>query len=174
MNHQHPNIKFTFEVKKTMTFHFQTLKFVQKTINLLGNLYFSGNLPLVVYLPILIVLYLYRTKMVQSICCCFDVLNFVPLMKVFIMRQFSSNNFLRVTDILIIFLIVVLKSFSINFTLSKIYQTIEKKQLLIILPFLGHLSFETSIRLNSCIINQLRSCSLRTAFQSKNPSLQPI
>ena len=38
---------------------------------------------------------------------------------------------------------------------------------MIILPFLGHLSFETRNRLNSCIRNQLPSCSLRIAFQSK-------
>ena len=50
---------------------------------------------------------------------------------------------------------------------KKIYQTVEKKQLLITLPFLGHLSFETRNRLNSCIRNQLHSCSLRIAFQSK-------
>ena len=44
---------------------------------------------------------------------------------------------------------------------------VEKKQLLIILPFLGHLSFEARNRLNSCIRHQLPSCSLRIAFQSK-------
>ena len=38
---------------------------------------------------------------------------------------------------------------------------------MIILPFLGHLSFETRNRLNSCIRNQLPSCSLKIAFQSK-------
>ena len=42
---------------------------------------------------------------------------------------------------------------------NKIYQTVEKKQLFIILPFLGHLSFETRNRLKSCIRNQLPSCS---------------
>ena len=47
------------------------------------------------------------------------------------------------------------------------FQMVEKKQLMIILPFLGHLSFETRNRLNSCIRNQLPSCSLRIAFQSK-------
>ena len=41
---------------------------------------------------------------------------------------------------------------------KKIYQTVEKKQLLIILLFLGHLSFETRNKLNSCIRNQLPSC----------------
>ena len=38
---------------------------------------------------------------------------------------------------------------------------------MIILPFLGHLTFETRNRLNSCIRNQLPSGSLSIAFQSK-------
>ena len=38
---------------------------------------------------------------------------------------------------------------------------------MITVPFLGHLSFKTRNRLNSCIRNQLPSCSSRTAFQSK-------
>ena len=86
-------------------------------------------------------------------------------MKNFIMRQFTSKKLLSVTDILKILLIFVLKCFLINFILpKKIYQTIEKKQLLIILPFLGHFSFESRNRLNSCIKNQ--SCIL-----IKNPSI---
>ena len=59
------------------------------------------------------------------------------------------------------------KLFDKLYITKKIYETVEKKQLLIILPFLGHLSFETRNRLNSCIRNQLPSCSLRIAFQSK-------
>ena len=50
---------------------------------------------------------------------------------------------------------------------KKIYQTVKKKQLLIILPFLGHLSFETRNRLNSFIRNQLPPCLTRIAFQSQ-------
>ena len=43
-------------------------------------------------------------------------------------------------------------------TTRKIYQEVEKKQLLVNLPFLGHLSFETWNELNSCMGNQLLSC----------------
>ena len=50
---------------------------------------------------------------------------------------------------------------------KKIYQTVEKKQLLIILPFVCHLSFETRNILNTCVRNQLPSRSLKIAFQSK-------
>ena len=38
---------------------------------------------------------------------------------------------------------------------------------MIILPFWGHLPFEARNRLNSCIRNQLPSCSLSIALQSK-------
>ena len=45
-------------------------------------------------------------------------------------------------------LIYVLKSFLMNFILLKeIYQKFEKNQLLIILPFLGDLFFETRTRI---------------------------
>ena len=66
-----------------------------------------------------------------------------------------------------ILLIVVLNSFLINFILPKNYQTVEKKPLLIILPLLAHLSFETRNRLNSCIKDQLPFYSLRIALRSK-------
>ena len=57
--------------------------------------------------------------------------------------------------------------FSKLYITKKIYQTVEKKQLLIVLPFLGCSSLETRNRLNSCIINQLPFCSLIIAFKSK-------
>ena len=59
MNHQHPNIKFTFEIEENNNF---CREFVEKIINF--QPLFSGNLPLVMYLLILIVLYLYRKNMV--------------------------------------------------------------------------------------------------------------
>ena len=67
-----------------------------------------------------------------------------------------------------VFFIFVLRSFLINSILPKnIYQMVEKKQFLIIFPFLGHLYFEIGNGLNNCIRNQLSSCSLRIVFQSK-------
>ena len=45
--------------------------------------------------------------------------------------------------------------------------TINKKQLLIVLPFLGVQSFLVRKRLQSCIKNHLPYCSLRITFQSK-------
>ena len=45
--------------------------------------------------------------------------------------------------------------------------TVNKKQLLIVLPFLGAQSFLVRKRLQSCIRNYLPYCSLRVPFQSK-------
>ena len=66
------------------------------------------------------------------------------------------------------------KFFDKLYITKKNYQTVEKKQLMIILPFLGHLSFETRNRLYSCIRKKLPSCSLRTAFQSKKTHLSNL
>ena len=62
---------------------------------------------------------------------------------------------------------MILLVFDKLYITKKIYQIVEKKKLLIILPFLGDLSFETRNRLSSCIRNQVPSCSLRIAFQTK-------
>ena len=62
----------------------------------------------------------------------------------------------------------VKKLFDKLYITKRIYQTVEKKQLLIILPFLDILSFETRNRLyncrNNCIRYQLPFCLLSIAF----------
>ena len=55
------------------------------------------------------------------------------------------------------FCICIKKSLDKLYITEKIYQTVEKKQLLIIPPFLGHLSLEG---------RNIPSCSLRIVFQS--------
>ena len=61
-----------------------------------------------------------------------------------------------------------IKFFFLNFiSPKKNYQKVEKIQLLIVLPFLGRLSFKTRNRLNKCIRNQLTFCLLTVAFQLK-------
>ena len=55
-----------------------------------------------------------------------------------------------------------------------IQDTINKKQLLIVLPFLGAQSFLVRKRLQSCIRSHLPQCSLRIAFQSKSTVIHKI
>ena len=61
-----------------------------------------------------------------------------------------------------------MKQFLQNIYVTKaIQETVNKKQLLIVLPFLGTQSFLVRKRLQICIRNHLLYCSLRIAFQSK-------
>ena len=54
-----------------------------------------------------------------------------------------------------------------NFVTKAIQDTVNKKQLLIVLPFLGPQSFLIRKQIQNCIRNHLPYCSLRISFQSK-------
>ena len=61
-----------------------------------------------------------------------------------------------------------MKQFFQKLYLTKAIQdTVNKKQLLIVLPFLGAQSFLVRKRLQSCVRNPIPYCSLRIVFQSK-------
>ena len=61
-----------------------------------------------------------------------------------------------------------MKQFFQKLYLTKAIQgTVNKKQLLIVLLFLGAQSFLVRKRLQSCIRNTIPHCSLRIVFQSK-------
>ena len=154
MNQQHPNIKFTFEVKKTITSHFQTLKFLEKTINLLPL--FLGNLSLVgvftnfdKLIPIS-----YKHSLANTL--------IFRCIKIYSSHEKLHNEIFKRNRYANDFVDLCIRKFSdkLYFT-KKIHQTVEKKQLLIILPFLDHLFFETRNRLNGCInINMFLSLLL--------------
>ena len=46
--------------------------------------------------------------------------------------------------------------------------TVEKKQILLVLPFLGYLSSEIRSRLQKCFKNYIHYCSLKVVYQSKS------
>ena len=54
-----------------------------------------------------------------------------------------------------------------RYVTKAIQDSVNKKQLLVVLPFLGAQSLLVRKRLQSCIRNYLPYCSLRTALQSK-------
>ena len=164
INHQHPNSKFTFVIEKNNNFSFLDVKSCREknkfTTSVFRKPTFSGVFThLDGFVPIS-----YKHGLANML-----ILRFFKICSSNEKLQNEiSRKFLSVTDILMTLLIFVLKSFLMDSILpKKVYQTVEKKQLLIILPFLCHLSFETRNRLNSCKRNQLISCSLRIEFQSK-------
>ena len=60
------------------------------------------------------------------------------------------------------------KYFCKLFILKRIVHTVHKKQVRLVLPFLGTLSFEIRSRLQKCFKNYIPYCSLRVVYQSRN------
>ena len=60
------------------------------------------------------------------------------------------------------------KYFCKLFILKRIVHTVHKKQVRLVLPFLGTLSFEIMSRLQKCFKNYIPYCSLRVVYQSRN------
>ena len=155
MNHQHPNIRFTFEVEKSSNFSFLEVKICRANNKFTTSVFrkptFSGVFTnFDSFIPIS-----YKNVLVNTLIFrCFKIVYLKEIFK----RSRYPNDFVD---------LCIKRFFDKLYIAKKIYQTVEKKQLMIILPFLGHLSFETRNRLNSCIRNQLPSCSLKIAFQSK-------
>ena len=53
------------------------------------------------------------------------------------------------------------------FVRKRIVHNVEKKQVLLVLPFLGPLSFEIRSHLQKCFKNYIPYCSLKVAYQSR-------
>ena len=51
---------------------------------------------------------------------------------------------------------------------KRIVHTVDKKQIPLVLPFLGHLSFEIRSHLQKCFKNYIPYCSLKVVYQSKS------
>ena len=162
MNHQHPIIKFTFEVEKNNNFSFLDVKICGENNKFTTSVFrkptFSGvSTNFDSFIPISYKHGLVNTLMFQcyKICSSYEKFHneIVYLQEIFKCNRYP-NDFVD---------ICIKKLFDKLYITKKIYQT----KLLIILPFLGDLSFETRNSLNSCIRNQVPSCSLRIAFQTK-------
>ena len=54
------------------------------------------------------------------------------------------------------------------FVPKRIIHTVDKKQVLLVLPFLGPLSFEIRSRLQKCLKKYIPYCSLQVVYQSKS------
>ena len=54
------------------------------------------------------------------------------------------------------------------FVPKRIIHTVDKKQVLLVLPFLGPLSFQIRSRLQKCLKNYIPYCSLKVVYQSKS------
>ena len=125
MNHHHHNIKFVFEVEKNNNFSLVDVKICRKNNKFTTSAQCLGNLPSVVCLLILIVLYLHHTNMVNtSIFRCFKICSSYQKLhnEIFYLKEiFKCNRYPN--D----FVDLCTKTFFDKLYITKkIYQTVEK------------------------------------------------
>ena len=157
---------FTFEVEKNNKFSILDVEICKANNKLTTSVFrkptFSGVFTnFDSFIPISYKRGLVNTLIFRcfKICSSYEKLhNQIVYLKEIFKRNRYSNDFVD---------LCIKKFFDKLYITKNIFQTVDKKQLMIILPFLSHLSFEARNRLNNCIRNQLPSCSLRIAFQSK-------
>ena len=168
MNYQHSNLKFTFEVETNNSFSFLDVKICRENDRFTTSIYrkptFSGVFTHCdSFIPAFYKHGLVNTLIFRcfKICSSYEKIhNEIVSLKDILKHNSYPKNFID----------NCIKNFFDKLYVSKkVYQTAEKKSLLIVLPFLGRLSFETRNRLSSCIKNQLPFCSLKIAYQSKKP-----
>ena len=166
MNTKHPNIKFTSEHEHNNSFSFLDVKICRENNKLTTSVYkkptFSGVfINFKSFIPTVYKFGLDYTSLHR----CFNITssyekfhNEINALKQILKLNRYSTQFIDRS----------IKQFLQKLYLTKIIQdTVNKKQLLIVLPFLGAQSVLFRKRLQSCIRNTVPYCSLRIVFQSK-------
>ena len=144
MNHQHPNIKFAFEVEKNNKFSFLDVKICREsnkfTTSVFRNPTFSGvftNFDSFIprsYKHGLVNTLIFRCF---KICSSHEKLhNEIVYLKEIFKRDKYPNGFVD---------LCIKKFFDKLYITKNIYQTVEKKQLLMIFQFLGHFFLKLGI-----------------------------
>ena len=166
MNTKHPNIKFTFEHEHNNYFLFLDVKICRENNKLTPSVYreptFSGVFTnFKSFIPTI-----YKFGLVYTLLHrCFNI---TSSYEKFHNEINALKQILKLNGYPTQFIDRCIKQFLQKLYVTKAIQdTVNKKQLLIVLPFLGAQSFLVRKRLQSCIRNTIPYCSLRIVFQSK-------
>ena len=166
MNTKHPNIKFTFEYEHNNSFLFLDVKICREKNKLTTSVYrkptFSGVFNnFKSFIPTV-----YKFDLVYTLLHrCFNI---TYSYEKFHNEINALKQILKLNRYPTQFIDRCIKQFLQKRYVTKAIQDIvNKKQLLIVLPFLSVQSFLVRKRLQSCIRNTIPYCSLRLVFQSK-------
>ena len=166
MNTKHANIKFTFEHKHNNSFSFLDVKICRENNKLTTTVYrkptFSGVFTnFKSFIPTV-----YKFGLVYTLLHrCFNI---TSSYEKFDNEINALKQILKLNGYPTQFIDRCIKQFLQKlYVIKAIQDTVNKKQLLIVLPFLGVQSFLVRKRLQSCIRNTIPYCSLGIVFQSK-------
>ena len=167
MNTKDPNIKFTSEFEQNDFFSFLDVKITRSNNQLITSVFreatFSGvftnfkSFMTVTYKFGLVYTLLHRSF---SICSSYEKFHeeIVLLKEVFKKNeypQFFIDKYIK-------------KYLNKLFVPKRIIYTVDKKQVLLVLSFLGPLSFEIRSRSQKCLKSYIPYCSLKVVYQSKS------
>ena len=167
MNSKHKNIKFTFETEDSKNFLFLDVKITRKNKRFVTSIFrkaiFSG-----VYTNYdSFVLETYKIGLVHTLLfrffkICSSMEN-VHIEVEFLRSIFKCNSCaVNIID-------QCIKKFLEKFYVAKqIVLTVPKKELLVVLPFLGTFSLNLRKRLYKAVSKSLPQCNIKVIFQSKN------
>ena len=167
MNTKHPNIKFTSEFEQNDIFSFLDVKITRSNNQLITSVFrkatFSGVFTnFKSFMPVTYKFGLVHTLLHRSFSICSSYEKFheeIVLLK----EVFKKNEYPQ------LFIDKCIKKYFNKLLVPKrIIHTVDKKQVLLVLPFLGPLSFEIRSRLQKCLKNYIPYCSLKVAYQSKS------
>ena len=173
MNTKYPNIKFTFEHEHNNSFSLLDVKICRQNNKLTASVFrkptFNGVFTnLKSFIPTV-----YKFGLVYTLLHrCFHI---TSSYEKFHNEINALKQILKLNGYPTQFIDRCIKQFLQKLYITKTIQdTVNKKQLLIVLPFLGAQSFLVRKRLQSCIRNTIPYCSLRIAFQSKTRLSSPF
>ena len=167
MNTKHPNIKFSSEFEQNNFFSFLDVKITRRSNQLITSVFckatFSGVFTnFKSFMPVTYKFGLVHTLLHRSFSICSSYEKFheeIVLLK----EVYGKNEYPH-------FYIdkCIKKYLSKLFVPKRIIHTVDKKQVLLVLPFLGPLSFGIRSRLQKCLKNYIPYCSLKVVYQSKS------
>ena len=157
MNTKHPNIKFTPEFEQNDFFSFLDVKITRNNNQLITSVFrkatFSGVFTnFKSFMPVTYKFGLVHTLLHRSFSICSSHERFheeIVLLK----EVFTKNEYPQ------FFIDKCIKKYLNKlFAPKRIIHTVDKKQVLLVLPFLGPLSFEIRSRLQKCLKNYIPYC----------------
>ena len=167
MNTKHNNIKFTFEAEKDGKLPFLDVNIFREKGNFVTSVYrkdtFSGVYTnFISFIPLEYKFGLVYTLLNRCFCLTSDLSKFhmeVETLKKLFLKNGYSKRFIDTC---------ISKFLNKMFTIKPVNVTVPKKELFIILPFLGSFSSITKKQLGKSLSQNLKLCKLRVIFKTTN------
>ena len=166
MNTRHNNLKFTFDFEQNNSFSFLDVKITHRSNGFSASVFCKATFSGVFTNFDSFTFESYKTGLIFTLLfCCFTICSDMQSfhLEVELRQIFKCNNYPvgLIDQCIQTFLNKI-------YVLKRILITVPKKDVLIVLPFLGQFSLNLKSRLYNCFNKTLLQCNIKVIFQSKN------